>query len=199
MVDDVNRPGFNGRLFITRPVIGGMQGPWAVAEGEPGASYYGAFDNQDAMLFARVGHTTIGISPWQRLDLEGLRHIERARAFWLQERGYTGGVRTFVNDAVIWKHAETPAPAPQADAGDAKAKPAAPAKIEPRATIRVPEDVPRVKHRIRVQGVDPGVTRAAAPVRVSLPMSAPADLVARATAYENAAGAAPARVAVRAE
>lgn len=204
MVDDVNRPGFNGRMFVTRPVMGGMQGPWAVAEGEPGASYYGAFDQQDAMLFARVGHTTIGISPWERLDKDGLRHIERARTFWLRERGYTGGVRTFVNDAVIWRKPEPPAAtpaggAPHADAGETPKKPLDPSKIQPRATIQVPADMPRAKHRIRVQSVDPAVMTAEAPVRVSLPPGAPAALVARAAAFESAAAPEAVRVAARGE
>ncbi|MEX2217987.1 MAG: hypothetical protein WD749_04440 [Phycisphaerales bacterium] len=173
MADDVHRPGFNGRLFVTRPIIGPGHGPYAVAEGSPGASHYGAFDQQDATVYVRVGHTAIGINAWERHGKRGLAHLENARQFWLYERGYTGGVRTFVNDTVTFG-----APRERV-VREASAAPAGPAstpsarEIRPRATITVPADVPRAKSRIRVRSAHTGATIAAlpgdGPARVSLP------------------------------
>ena len=38
MADDVRRPGYNGRVWVSRPIIGGIQqGPYAIDSGSPGA------------------------------------------------------------------------------------------------------------------------------------------------------------------
>jgi len=191
MVDDVRRPGFNGRLFVTRPVMGEMVGPWAVAEDDPGASYYGAYDRQYAPVFARVGNTAIEINAWERIDKPGLQHLERARQFWLRENNYTDGVRTFVNDANLWPRREV-----REGAGEMHSAAAAPGPIEPHASFRLREDVPRGRGRLRVQSVGPVATLAAlpgnGPVRVSLPEGASPDMVAgmdRLVAGVNAARA----------
>jgi hypothetical protein len=184
MVDDVRRPGFNGRLWVTRPIIGGMQGPWALDEGVPGPSAYGAFDRQDATVYVRVVHTTIGVSAWDQWNGPGLQHIERARQFWLREQGYTGGVRTFVNDATIW----TPREATTEHASlDAKPeKPGRAEDIQPRATIQVPDGMPK-RSRIRVekpatelQAVRIADLPGGGPARISLPPGARGDGVIRA-------------------
>lgn len=195
MVDDVRRPGFNGRLYVTRPIMGGMEGPWAVAETDPGASYYGAYDNQDAHVYVRVGQAAIGINAWERIDHPGLRHLESARQFWLHENNYTDGVRTFVNDATLWGRHEA-----RQDAGQASA----PGPIEPRATFRVREDMPRGRSRIRVQNDSAAGTLAGlpggGPVRVSWPQGASSDAVAGMDKLVAAAnGAAPRAVASRGE
>lgn len=157
--DDVHRPGFNGRLWISVPVIGGMSGPWPRGHGNPGPHAYGASWDHAAVVYARVGTQVIALDPWTALGSEGLGHLERARQAWLKERGYVGGVRTFVNDAVIW--------------GDRQVA----AAITPRATIEVPADAPR--HRSRMQ-VNAAAARAVLadgqPVRISLPPNAPAAL-----------------------
>jgi hypothetical protein len=187
MADDVRRPGFNGRMWVTRPIIGGMDavGGWAVSEGDPGASAYGAFDRQDATVYVRVVHTVIGVNAWEQIDKPGLAHLEHARQFWLRERGYTGGVRTFVNDAVLWNH-------PQGrDTREADASPSPlierAGEIQPRATIRVPAEWPRT-HRIRVEATPPAGSIASlpgnGPARVSLPPSAPKDMVERIAASD---------------
>lgn len=143
MADDVHRPGFNGRVWVSRAVIGGVQGPYA--NGCTEAERYGAYGNEDATVYARVGGQIIGINAFEPITKNGLRRLEEARNFWLKENGYVGGVRTFVNDAYI------ATPAPQARAGESS-PPAAQArgKIEPRATIQLPADMPRRGNRLRV-------------------------------------------------
>jgi hypothetical protein len=182
MVDDVRRPGFNGRLWVDRPIIGSMQqGPYPVGWGSPGPEAYGAFDNQDAEVWARVGHQAVGIAPWESIDAEGLKRLEAARNYWLQEQGYTGGVRTFVNDLYLWK---------QADAKPVEEQHAAASPVPtPRATITLPADMPHQRRRIRVDAghEQPLVCPGAGPVRFSWPLTAPADAVAR----TNAAGLLP--------
>src|SRR4029434_6191800 len=70
MADDVRRPGFNGRLWVSRPIMGSMQqGPYPTDWGSPGPEAYGAFDNQDAEVWVRVNHQVVGISAWQRLNI----------------------------------------------------------------------------------------------------------------------------------
>src|SRR5438874_5197288 len=100
LADDVRRPGFNGRMWVSRPLLGARQeGPYAVDEGSPGSEAYGAFDHAAATVYARVGHILVGVSPWQSINQGGLKRLEAARNFWLKEQGYTGGVRTMINDA----------------------------------------------------------------------------------------------------
>lgn len=177
MADDVRRPGFNGRLWVSRPVIGGMQGPYPLGWDSPGPEAYGAFDNQGAVVYAKSGHVIVALSPWVRVEPEGLKRLEEARNFWLKERGYVGGVRTFVNDLYLYRHGDE-------DAGEAEEAPhasAAPkdrdALPEPVLKFEVPADIPRGRSRIRVQGA--GAGEPVAEARISWPMNAPADAVAR--------------------
>ena len=161
MVDSVHRPGFNGRLNMTRPVIGGHDGPYATVTGSPGADYYGAWGAEDQVVWARAGHLAVGINPWQRIPDAGLQHFEHARITWLRERGYVGGVRTLVNDAVALQPADS-----QASAGNSvetiRGLPT------PRATIHFPDGLPK-RPRFQVDATD----------RVVLPMNAPAEIRAR--------------------
>lgn len=169
IVDDVHRPGFNGKLWVTRPIIGGMQGPYATEESLL-ADRYGAFGDSDQVVYARVGSLAVGIHPFEQICQNGLRRFEEARSFWLREQGYTGGVRTFVNDAYIFMK----------DDGSPRAE--APAKPEPLATITVPDDMPRRKNRLRVDAGSPVPAIAVlgqGDVRVSWPAAAPSEIVSR--------------------
>ncbi|MDX2132648.1 MAG: hypothetical protein SFY69_11420 [Planctomycetota bacterium] len=98
----------------------------------PGAAAYGAHDDGQT-VYARVGELTIGISPWQRWNDESFPMHEAARQQWLKEQGYTGGVRTFVNDL---SHAEGHVTQPR--------------EIRPHFIIPVPEDAVRFRSRMEV-------------------------------------------------
>ena len=82
----------NGRVWVGR-AIGEHQTVHA-----PGAAAYGASVwEEDTIIFVRVNHVPVGISPWNRITASGLQDLERARNLWLKENGYVLGVRTFVN------------------------------------------------------------------------------------------------------
>lgn len=151
LADDAHRPGFNGAVFRTRPIVGPGHGPYARVYGEPGPEYYGAWGEENQRVYVRVGHLVVSVSPWTRIPEEGLERLERARNDWLRERGYVGGVRTFVNDRFA-----------TAEVAAADGPPT------PRATIEIPAEW-RPKKRFQVQAGD----------RVSLPPTAPRDLAAR--------------------
>jgi hypothetical protein len=131
--DDVRRPGYNGALWIGRPIIGPDTHHWPLGWGEPGPSAYGASEMDFSVVHVLVGQVSVPISPWEAVAGIGMSHIESARQEWLKERGYIGGVRTFVNDAYLLKehHAK--------------------ADIQPRATIQVAPDVTRFKSRMQVK------------------------------------------------
>lgn len=176
-VDDVRRPGFNGRLFVRRPVIGGVDA-WAWDSGNPGADYYGAYGTQDLTVGFEVepiapfnGSDYGVINPWQAANDRTDRRnpysnaftrardkaddrLEEARQEWLRDNNLTGGVRTHVNDAALF------------GPGEGVKQSALPT---PRATIQLPADAPRIKRNIRVQG----------PARISVPPTASSDLAAR--------------------
>lgn len=168
MADDVHRPGFNGMAWA------GQSGVGPVNTSYPNgcssfAAQYGATGSENATVYVRVGGQVIGINAFEPITKNGLRRLEEARNFWLQENGYTGGVRTFVNDAFAGPKAEAQVSA-------------ASGKIEPRASFELPADMPRRRNRMRV---DAGNGAAAIVklengfARVSWPMNAPADAVAR--------------------
>lgn len=173
MADDVHRPGFNGKLWITRPIMGGMHGPYATEEGLL-AERYGAYGDEDAAVYARVGSIIVGISAFQAIPQNGLRRFEYARNFWLQERGYTGGVRTFVNDAYLFRKDDG---SPRVEAGPHEG---------PLATIKLPDDMPRRKNRLRVQTTENNpaaiVKLGEGEARISLPHNAPSGVVTRTAA-----------------
>ncbi|MCC6678832.1 MAG: hypothetical protein IT436_17010 [Phycisphaerales bacterium] len=163
--DDVHRPGFNGREWIGRPVIGGVDTGYPIGWRDPGPAGYGADEHDSPRVWIKVGTETISINPWEEISTGGLSRLENARNEWLAQHGYVGGVRTFVNDSLRYGGMST-----------------ASADIQPRASFEWPIDQPRFKHRQQVhneQGAAPAVVLRAGD-RVSWPMSAPADIVARA-------------------
>lgn len=167
VVDSVRRPGFNGRLWTTRPIIGGVEFPFHTGFGEPGPEAYGEYDSPYVLIPVRVGLLQVTISPWER---QPTKELERGRQQWLREQNYTGGVRTFVNDLTYWGPVLGIEPA---------------AEPEPAAIIPIPEDMPRMRHRIQVDASDPADAVAIlrlppAPMRVSWPMNTPAEVLARA-------------------
>lgn len=165
--DDVNRPGFNGRLWIGRTIIGG-QTNYAVADDSQGT--YGAGENDNSMAYVRIGSIVSAVSPWEVVRGSGNHSLEAGRQQWLAEQGYTGGVRTFVNEAYLERYLTTSDQV--AAAPDSQAKKA----VEPRATIHLPIDQPRFKSRMHVKatGAEALVTlaRKNLPMQISWPQTA---------------------------
>lgn len=141
--DSVRRPGYNGRLWVGRPVVGGREDVYPRDWSDPGPNSYGAFENDDSIVYARLGTTVVGFSPWEEVD--GNRQLEAARQKWLEMHNFTGGVRTFVNDAYVERFELASADEPAADA-----QPGA-RGIQPRATITLPIDQPRFRKRMQVE------------------------------------------------
>jgi hypothetical protein len=176
-------PTINGRVWVGRPAIGPRPGPVVPQFKSPGPEYYGALDNIDARVPVRVGHQVVAISPWEKIDKPGLRRFEEARQFWLNENNYTGGVRSFVNDLHIWELPPTLVEYTPTDPGQA------PTEMErgtglppPRATIRIPGELPRQRRPLRVEGEGgSSVVTVTSDARYSWPMAAPADAVQRTT------------------
>lgn len=162
--DDVRRPGFNGRLWLGERFIGGETPDWsspAYADwAGPGPTAYGAVGSEMQTVYARVGELTIGINPWEAFNAEGLGGLEAARNDWLKERGYVGGVRTFVNDLYVGNFM----------GGMAQQR----SQVVPRATIELPADMPRFRSREQVMH-EMGSVKSAVKVytKVSLPPTAP--------------------------
>ncbi len=144
--DSVRRPGFNGRLWVGTITVGPYDVEYATDEGNPGPTAYGAVDHNDRVL-ARIGTEVVGFSPWGVFGGDGLQRFETARQEWLKEQGYTGGVRTFVNDAyligapVLLTLADEPAPAGTR-------------VIQPRAIIEIAPEVTRFRKRMHVRVLD---------------------------------------------
>lgn len=173
MVDDVNRPGFNGRLYVRRPVIGGVNA-WAIDTGNPGAEYFGAYGSENMTVglvidpLEKFNAFDYGIiNPWQVANDRSYRknpttnaynrardkaadRLEAARQEWLRDNGLSGGVRTHVNDATLF------APVEREEAS----------LPTPRATIQIPDGEPRLRRNMRVEG----------PARISLPPGASGEL-----------------------
>lgn len=132
-VDDVNRPGFNGREWIGRPIIGPRTSEWPLDWAAPGPAAYGADEFDGSSVYALVGQTVVAFSPWEAFEGIGLQHLEAARQDWLREQGFTGGVRTFRNEAY-----------------NGRTRIAA-HKIEPRATIQLGPEITKFKSRMQVR------------------------------------------------
>ena len=130
-----------------------------------GSEHYGVHDHNDTLILVRVGTVSHAISPWERIDEPGLKHLERARNRWLNDHGFTGGVRTFVNDA----HARHGHGHDHDHDGDHVSRTSSPGRllrpvapdlsqvvaprtrtILPRATIHVPVEVTKYRSRMRV-------------------------------------------------
>lgn len=71
-------------------------------DGAQGMGRYGAGEaDRNTVIYVRVDKTPVAISPWTRLDKQGLARHERARNVWLKEQGYTHAVRTHVNESYM--------------------------------------------------------------------------------------------------
>jgi hypothetical protein len=173
--DDVRRPGFNGKEWRGESIVGGRT-PWPQTWRDPGPAAYGAIGDENAVVYARVGDVVVALSPW---EYAGNARLEYARQAWLKEKGYVGGVRTFVNDTL--KRPESVAIAETA---------AKNGKIVPRAILSVPIDMPRFKSHQEVKADDKPASNAATKtviadahqgekLRISWPAGAPKDAVAR--------------------
>ncbi len=153
-VDDTRRPGFNGRLWVGETFTHSAPAVWAADWPEPGPTKYGAPQNYAPTMYARVGTLAIGLSPWTRLEGEGLAHLEDARVYWLRQNNYSGGVRTHVNPGVVNAIVYGVEPKAQ-EIGE----------ITPAATIQIRPEAPRQSGTKR--RVDAGSLEGA--TRISLP------------------------------
>jgi hypothetical protein len=171
----------NGRIFKGAAIIGGMDvGPRT--DLAHAAASYGAMGDEAVRVQAEVQGlfrfhptTTVEFSPWtpvptqknshasdpfSRAQEKMARRAESARQQWLSDNNYTGGVRTFINDAELY-----PAPA-------AAKKSELP---QPRGVIQLSPDVPAFKSRMHVQGTVhlPPNMRTATLIKVVKPEPAP--------------------------
>ncbi len=231
LADDVRRPNFNGRLFARRPVIGGTT-IWARYSGEPGADAYGAWSMEDLRFPARLqtpdryfreSPQLYAVNAWDDLTNQSYgtgtfelgrkradAQFEEARWQFLEEEGFTGGVRTHVNDLTLLKlQREGKALDLELASADLDGRVASgePSGLpRPRANIRKPDDAPSFRSRQRVELPVPRVivTRPAATLahddakaqeQRGLPGAAPA-LRGERDEGRAAAGAAPARAPV---
>ncbi len=146
-VDDVHRPGFSrvwiGRTARSREGDGGMPA-YPLDWRSPGPAAYGAAEDDGSIAYIRVGHNIVAITPWER---QSFSLLEEGRRQWLDEHGYTGGVRTFVSDATLRTARSGAEHGPLAD----RPATADRADPEPRIIIELPEDMPRQKSRMRVE------------------------------------------------
>ncbi len=119
------------------------------------AAAYGAAGQEGSVILVHAGpRHIVAINPFaavesrtadgQPMPAELVRKLEGARSKWLNENGYTGGVRTFVNEG-----------APKGEAKDASA-------IRPRGVIQLNPEVTRFKSRMQVQSPCPKVVPAIA-------------------------------------
>lgn len=143
----------NGRLWSSRSPIGNRSPMNELTRGLPGAASYGApAEALDEVVWVQPSRVTtvIAISPWQEVDANTLRQVQRheknlgrttgnpesaqllselrrAQHEWLREQGYILKVRTHINPAVTESDAE---PAVQ------------PTSVKPRGIIRVVPNPP---------------------------------------------------------
>lgn len=147
----------------------------------PGRVAYGAVEHNDAgRVHIRANDLVVTISPWQQVEGETYQNREAARQQWLKERGYTGGVRTFVNPARLRAMQANPDAPRGTDAAKTEG-----GRPEPAATIRLRK--PHEQGGI-IKKVDAGVAsgvkivKGSQPVRVSFPMTTKTETVQRAAA-----------------
>lgn len=129
----------NGRLWHSRTPIGNRTPLAEQWHDRIGAAAYGApVEWNDAVIYARVNHAAIAISPWKSFTDDGFQDFRTAQNIWLREQGWVLGVRTHVNAMY--------ASEPTADAGD----------ITPRATIEIHRDpsAPSFPSKMRVDATD---------------------------------------------
>lgn len=191
--EDMRTNEINGRVWVGRPIIGGLEtgdrAGWS-------AERYGAYDQRGLRVAVAVeplfGFQTaqVGVinpwvvqndrthrrNPWSNPFTDAqdklADRLEDARQQWLKDNNYVGGVRTFVNDATLWRR-QGEAPKAQGDAGE----------ITPRATIQINPAATKPARgfrvdagpsRVPVRAQDAAAARAESGVRVSMPPAAPA-------------------------
>lgn len=143
-VDDVRRPGFNGMNWN-----GTNPGPANGAAGDCYAASYGAAGQESAVILIHAGpRHIVALNPFapvptftadgQPMPPELVKNLQSQRSRWLNDNGYTGGVRTFTNEMAK----------PKKDAS----------AIKPRAIIELNPEAPRLKSRMQVL-VTPSVPR----------------------------------------
>lgn len=161
IVDSTARPGFNGRVWVGREIVGGQPTVWRADWCSPGPARYGAHEYNHATAYVRVNTLAIPISPWCSFTRGGDSVFERGRTQWLRERNYVGGVRTFVHPSRI-EHTHAPYAHHWAEGSHRR-------HVEPRATIRMSHPVTRrTPVRVGIDGVrcEPF---AGEPIRISRP------------------------------
>ncbi len=130
------RSGQSGRLWVSPTYTrDGVRNYSPAALADYGAPYEAAHDR----IFVDVAHVPIAISPWANFNVDGFDRYKEAQNRWLDDHGYTGSVRTHVN-LVVRQSAES---------DEMYASVAMPT---PRATIRIHDDAPRRRSRLRVMG-----------------------------------------------
>lgn len=159
-VDSTRRPGFGGRLWLTLPYMGGVD---AYPTGEQDLAQAHGVIERGQVVHARVGELSVPISPWQRWDDRSYIRLEASRQQWLAENGFTGGVRTFVNDANFdWNGTGNGYEIAQATPSRID-----PSTIRPRAIIELSPEVTKFRTRMHVDAGD--VTRALRRTGVQVP------------------------------
>ena len=140
----------NGRLWVSRSPVGSRTPMRERVHGGPGAGAYGASaDENDRVIYTRVGHQVIAIDPFATYDNRATRRYREAANQWLRENGYVLSVRTHVNPMHFRQDAER-------GAGELP---------QPRATIRINPAPKRSAPTEMRAGAD-------APTRIFLPMHA---------------------------
>lgn len=115
------------------------------------AARFGAVGDEHRRVYARVGHSTISFSPWLMIESRGLQNLEHLRVEWLRREGFTGGVRTFRNDAGAAPEGEPATSAEPTPTGEDF-------KIQPIMVIPVPEGARRTpKYRVHAPSMDGAV------------------------------------------
>jgi hypothetical protein len=135
VTDSVRRPGFGGRMWISASV-------GSFDNQEPGPAAYGAHAGDDTVIYGRIGHLAISMSPWQE---QAEPRLEAARQEWLKENNFTGGVRSFVNDASPAAQAMASSGAPEVPSVRVRTP------ITPRGVIEVSPEATKFRQRMQVR------------------------------------------------
>ncbi len=175
-VDSTRRPGFGGRLWLTLPYMGGVD---AFPSGQEDLAEAHGVIERGQVVRARVGELAVPISPWRRWDDRSYRRLEASRQQWLAENGFTGGVRTFVNDANFDWNGTGAGGYEVAQATPARVDPAT---IQPRGIIELSPEVTKFRSRMHVDAgrVNEALSRAGVQVRTVTKVIVPQTTVAQA-------------------
>ena len=86
----------NGRVWRGPAVVGGMSAGALARWDQRERFEYGASREDDGRVVVFVTYEPVVFSPWGGLQGFEETTLEAARALWLRERGFTGGVRRVV-------------------------------------------------------------------------------------------------------